>query len=319
MDGEGRDPYLRTDQVPSLKRMQHRYWEQFFEGVVDDAYLASKRVGEVHALIGLPAQVYLRALRVMERLFSERVLKLEHLPFEQRQRSNVALQKLVQLDAAIVLEAFAESANDLAKQREREHLNLLDFLDRLSRGEISTLLEASEYHDERFVLSLNAVRARFAEILRQTREITDGNFTTSVQTAGPRDELGLALVQMQRRLAEISQLAESVAEGDFRSSLRVATTEDTLAISINEMLESFRAVVHQVQAVSAGDLETNIAPRSDADQLGPALATMIGALRETRGRTLPPLDHRGDERRQRRPARLRDGRTGRHERHTDPV
>ena len=226
--------YLRNDQVPQLKRMQHRYWEQFFGGIVDDEYVASrKRVGEVHAMIGLPAQVYLRALRVMEVLFRDRVLAIESMSLPQRENSAVALQKLVQLDAAIVLEAFAESANDLTKKREEEHANLLEFLDRLVKGEISTLLDTSNYHDERFALALSTVRSRFDEVLRQTREIAAGNFSAAVSVVGPRDELGLALKTMQGRLLEITTLAESVANGDFRPSLQVVSEDDMLANSIN--------------------------------------------------------------------------------------
>ncbi len=42
------------------KKEQTKYWEEFFEGKVDDNYLSyRKKIGEIHARIGLPLEIYI--------------------------------------------------------------------------------------------------------------------------------------------------------------------------------------------------------------------------------------------------------------------
>lgn len=280
--GGGRE-HLRDDQVPRLKRLQHTYWEEFFTGRIDATYLASRnKVGEVHAIVGLPAQVYLRALQAMERLFVRSVHEVETLSNSERNAAASAVQKLVQIDASIVLQAFAEHADDRARTQKSEHASLLNFLNNLAAGEVNTLIDVDDYHDDDFARALVRIQRRFLDIISQTAAITQGNYRSTITTAGPNDVLGQGLVRMRDRLEEIATLAERVARGDLSVALSVTSDEDALGSSVRMMLESTRAVVEQVRAVATGDYTVQIAPRSQEDELGAALSAMANALRESK-------------------------------------
>ena len=59
--------FLTSEQVVRLKALQKVYWQDFFGTTVDAAYVASQqRVGEVHAQIGLPTNVYRLTITQME-------------------------------------------------------------------------------------------------------------------------------------------------------------------------------------------------------------------------------------------------------------
>ena len=104
-EGDGKR-FLNPGQVPDLKRVQHVYWQEFFKGTVDEAYVMSRqKVGRVHAQIDLPAELYLTSLRKMEELF---VTRLEAAAASDRDlpRMQAALRTFIQIDASIVLSAY---------------------------------------------------------------------------------------------------------------------------------------------------------------------------------------------------------------------
>lgn len=97
-----------------LRRVQNSqvsFWERFFQGQVNDEYLRSRRkLGEVHAHIGLSLSAYFSALA-----YSQDLLLFELYPGGLTEEElSVCLRaclKLIQIDASLVVDAYARLNN----------------------------------------------------------------------------------------------------------------------------------------------------------------------------------------------------------------
>ena len=94
-----------------IQKLQEDYWTQFFAASPDDDYLGSRRrVGEVHARIGLPLPVYFSAMNFTLDYFTE----LAHdggLGAEEALATVRSLTKMMHLDTALVVETYALLTN----------------------------------------------------------------------------------------------------------------------------------------------------------------------------------------------------------------
>ena len=91
-----------------IKALQKRYWEDFFSGNVDEAYLESrKRVGAVHASIGLSLQAYFAAMNTMLTLIHDHMGQVGF-----TDSNHIAsITKLVHLDTSVVVDSFSVLTN----------------------------------------------------------------------------------------------------------------------------------------------------------------------------------------------------------------
>jgi rsbT co-antagonist protein RsbR len=90
-----------------VQKLQEEYWGDFFSGQADEAYLEKRRrVGEVHARIGLPLPVYFSAMNFSLTYFTE---KLQDGALGDKDHSATvrAITKLIHLDTALVVETYA--------------------------------------------------------------------------------------------------------------------------------------------------------------------------------------------------------------------
>ena len=101
--------FSSPEHVERVKALQTKYWRKFFSGVVDEDYLAQRRiVGETHARIGLSLSAYFAAMNVFQKLFldSDALTSKGVDP-----RTTRAITKLMHLDTAIVVETFSVLTN----------------------------------------------------------------------------------------------------------------------------------------------------------------------------------------------------------------
>lgn len=107
------------DRLERVQQLQLEYWKQFFTGHVDHAYVMGRReVGEAHARVGLSLPTYFAAMNVSLRLLTETLYsgELESAQYAETVR---ALTKLIHLDTALVVDAFAKRTNRIiAEQHE---------------------------------------------------------------------------------------------------------------------------------------------------------------------------------------------------------
>jgi rsbT co-antagonist protein RsbR len=91
--------------VKRVSKMQVQYWEMFFVGKVDAAYIDNRRfVGEVHARINLPLSVYFAGVMRMVNIFFRYIDSGPEI---------LALNKLVNFDMAQTVESYNKVTSDL--------------------------------------------------------------------------------------------------------------------------------------------------------------------------------------------------------------
>jgi rsbT co-antagonist protein RsbR len=94
-----------------VQKLQEEYWADFFNASTDDTYFdRRRRVGEVHARIGLPLPVYFSAMNFSLSYFIE--TSYEHsLGADEYCATVRAITKMMHLDTALVVETYAHLTN----------------------------------------------------------------------------------------------------------------------------------------------------------------------------------------------------------------
>jgi rsbT co-antagonist protein RsbR len=99
------------ERLGRVKGLQRRYFQTFFAGVVDDQYVATRRrVGEVHARIGLGLPAYFAAMDISQRLWADDILASAG-SLRDHVASERAVTRLMHLDTALVVQAYTELNN----------------------------------------------------------------------------------------------------------------------------------------------------------------------------------------------------------------
>jgi PAS domain S-box-containing protein len=107
-------------QIERLKVSLHRWLEQLFAGVYDRVYVESRwHVGLRHAEIGLEQMDTNGALASLRDQLGQRLETLEQIPKEQRYETARALNRLLDLDLAVMAQAYEYRRLKLEKLAER--------------------------------------------------------------------------------------------------------------------------------------------------------------------------------------------------------
>jgi rsbT co-antagonist protein RsbR len=94
------------DVLERVVGLQMEYWRSFMAGKVDEAYLEGRRrVGAVHARIGLPLNTYFAGMNMFLMLFAK-LLDEAEMEDQSRSKTLASLAKLCHLDTAIIVETY---------------------------------------------------------------------------------------------------------------------------------------------------------------------------------------------------------------------
>jgi rsbT co-antagonist protein RsbR len=100
--------------------MQARYWEQLFECNIDENYFQSRsKVGQIHASIGLPLSSYIAGMNFSADWWFSK--------FEQEKEVRAltnTMNKIFNLDIAIISSSYAKANNDLIERQGRALLEM---------------------------------------------------------------------------------------------------------------------------------------------------------------------------------------------------
>ena len=107
------------DALKHVRKMQTRYWAKFLEAKVDEDYLVDRRrIGEVHARIGLPVMFYMGGVSmVYNELFS--VCQSVHSKAGEASALNRCMTNLLHLDAALICQSFVDKRDDLLNEQSK--------------------------------------------------------------------------------------------------------------------------------------------------------------------------------------------------------
>lgn len=95
-----------------IKSESRRYWQQFFENEMNDAYIAQRqKIGKTHARIGLPLPIYFAAMNRMLLIFREALSNGKVDPEEAKARMD-SVTKLNYFDSGLVVETYSQMVSD---------------------------------------------------------------------------------------------------------------------------------------------------------------------------------------------------------------
>ena len=110
--------------LESVKNSQIAYWQEFFAANVDEQYVEKRRlVGEVHARIGLPLQVYFAAMSFSLWLASKELTKGK-LGQNQKYETIMAITKLMHFDTAVVVDTFMRLTNKTISEQSQSLMEM---------------------------------------------------------------------------------------------------------------------------------------------------------------------------------------------------
>ena len=113
-----------ADKVHSVQALQRQYWVRFFEAQIDDDYVARRRkVGQVHARIGLELQTYFSGMNVALSIFTEDLYDDSLDPVEYAVIVR-AVTKLLHLDTSLVVESFSAVTNRQLSEQSRAMMEM---------------------------------------------------------------------------------------------------------------------------------------------------------------------------------------------------
>ena len=113
-----------ADKVHSVQALQRQYWVRFFEAQIDDDYVARRRkVGQVHARIGLELQTYFSGMNVALSIFTEDLYADSLDPVEYAVIVR-AVTKLLHLDTSLVVESFSAVTNRQLSEQSRAMMEM---------------------------------------------------------------------------------------------------------------------------------------------------------------------------------------------------
>jgi rsbT co-antagonist protein RsbR len=107
------------ERLNRVKKLQHVYWDEFFEAKVDEEYVRSReKVGEVHARIGLGLPIYFAAMNISLEIYTHRLYDKSLAPdvFGATLRS---VTRLLHLDTAIVVDTYSRLTNKKFSEQSR--------------------------------------------------------------------------------------------------------------------------------------------------------------------------------------------------------
>lgn len=107
-------------QIERQKTKLSAWMEELFSGLYDEAYFERRaRIGRVHVLIGLDQRLILSAMNVIRRNL-HRALRASTVPPADLDQGHDAIDRICDVDLAIVLETYRE--RDTEKERAQERL-----------------------------------------------------------------------------------------------------------------------------------------------------------------------------------------------------
>ena len=95
-----------------IKSESRRYWQQFFENEMNDAYIAQRqKIGKTHARSGLPLPIYFAAMNRMLLIFRE-ALSNGKVDSEEAKARMDSVTKLNYFDPGLVVETYSQMVSD---------------------------------------------------------------------------------------------------------------------------------------------------------------------------------------------------------------
>lgn len=156
------------ESVQRIKPKQITYWETFFKGEVTKDYVRDRqRIGEVHAHINLPLNLYMAGINI----FCDGLAK--YLADEDANELNsfetmLTVTKLLNLDASVVASTYARLMNEIVEEKAKQ----LE-AEAAERERVMTELEKEKKRSDQFNKMATGRELRMIEMKKEVDELLE--------------------------------------------------------------------------------------------------------------------------------------------------
>ncbi len=195
-----------------VQTAQIQYWREFLEAEVDDAYIESRIfVGATHARIGLPPKAYTTAMAFSQRWLVDAVRE-SGMGLDEQLSIADAVSALCQLDAALVMDAYADHSSKRI-QSEADKLGLINdevmrVMMAASEGDFAQRYQLQGETDSLLASAINQMIESLEATVRQAKAVAAGDYSSDVVPRSQKDELGRVLAEMTQKLRDATERTE---------------------------------------------------------------------------------------------------------------
>lgn len=271
-----RDFFSQPGLLEHVKQQQLVYWKAFFAAEIDEKYLSSRRrVGKVHAVIGLPVQPYIASINHFLQLFLTPLARGGQFTHEQQATITAALDSLARFDTGVALSSVF-----------RHHAECFH---EMADGDFSRQYRPRSENDL-FGHALARMAARLHEVEQICTAVSAGSLRSELAESGPRDNLARAINSMVRTLRNVNELAVIIASGDYGHEIAPRSEDDQLGRALTAMTQSLRSLTAERErqlwfARARAELGQAMGGNQSAPELAAAildfLSTLLGAQAAT--------------------------------------
>jgi len=116
--------FSSEETLSRVRAQQAQHWATFFDGTVSDEYIeARRRVGRTHVQIGLPLGSFFSGTTAFAAIYSS-MLRESDLEADEQLEMERALNKLLTLDTAVVVETYYYTATERIQEQSRALLEM---------------------------------------------------------------------------------------------------------------------------------------------------------------------------------------------------
>ena len=158
-----------------VQRQQHKFWDAFFSGKIDEEYLSiRRRLGETHARVGLPLDTYFAGVDYFLSLFVDMLREMK-MSAEELNHSRRAINKMAHLDMTVIVQSYEQLINESIAAQSKTLLEMSTPVTQIWNGILllpvvgiidskraqdimnSTLAKISETQARAFILDISGV------------------------------------------------------------------------------------------------------------------------------------------------------------------
>ena len=254
-DGVRADPVLskffRDDaHIEGAKSAQRAHWDEICQGRLDQDYIdRAKRIGEVHARIGLKPLDYLGAYSVIVEELITRVLASHMGTRGQRTapvrlfgggsdtmqiaREITTIVKAMLIDIGVSVSVYTNRVED--KMEDAQTLlafsldKMADALESMAEGDLTVAVDTAEFSgNERLATAFNLAVANLSDLISETRRSAETIKSSSREVAQAADDLSRRTEQQAANLEETTAAVNALNDTVRETAGLATTTNETV-------------------------------------------------------------------------------------------
>lgn len=266
-----------ADTLRRLKMAMRKYVLDLFSGLYDLEYVNNRlRIGLVHKRIGVEPMLYLSAISVLKNLLNN-FIRIEVSNEEKRLATEIALEKLISFDIALVFETYIRSLVseiETSKNKSEQYALLLEEkvkertlqLEEMTRTDSLTGLLNVRYLQEILTRTLRSAQRRSEPVSVVYIDVNDFKIINDTQGHQQGDEILRVVANAIKAVSRLEDSCFRYGGDEFCVVLPNSTKKEAQETYLNRLIHELERHRKGV-SLSIGVIQTGTDVYVDADTL----------------------------------------------------